>query len=589
MASSETLSPTRRSIAFGTAILVVLIDQLGASFLSPLVVPLGEMMGATVDQIATFGFVRGLFLLFSTYWLSKLSDLISRRIAICISILGSGIAYFVQASASSFGGFAWDGMPAAVLVFTIGRGLAGFFAGSSPVLQTFVSDLYSSDYAEQKQRLVTLQITMQGLGLVLAPIAGSIASYWYLETPFYVGSAFAAFGLLWAIIFFPSSKKVRPLLAAQTNEEEQKANPYCDGIILTFSLMYICAAIVFNGYMQLLVPQMLLRRPEFGFSGISDPMERNKRLAQAIGLLSLPNGLASLFSAIFLFTPLTERFGEATPLGIAGLIGSCAFPFYGFADSMWQLYVYHAIVGGSLGLIFPAVGPLMAKYADMFYPRQKAQVQAVPMMGMSFGIMVSHNIMAVVINFVDPTGSGERIGRAFYFCGGLLFVATIFLVIGISRVTRTFAERNRHKKFEDAIGDEPHVFTQKALALVKAYLEEYESKMTNRPLQKLVLARMLSAVPILPNWDDQNDGEEYISALWTECAKIDDVAKEFEQTFRTAGVSIGHLVSHGGAGMLEQNYFNHIGLQMSETEKNRRHSVRSRGEAGLELGEGLAS
>jgi len=172
------MSSQQANFAFATAMFISFIDQLGMNFLQPCNVPLGKLMRASNQQIAYFGLVRGLMLLVSTVWLSRCSDLTSRRLAVIVSMAGSAWAYITMAMAASYKDIVFDTFPgtnAGIMMYTFGRALTGFFGGTSPVLRAFVVELYLGNPVLQKQKLVMLQVAQQSVGLALAPVAGSIA------------------------------------------------------------------------------------------------------------------------------------------------------------------------------------------------------------------------------------------------------------------------------------------------------------------------------------------------------------------------------------------------------------------------------
>jgi len=204
-------------------------------------------------------------------------------------------------------------------------------------------------------------------------------------------------------------------------------------------------------------------------------------------------------------------------------------------------------------------------------------------MGMSIGMMLGQNIMALVIGEVG-------ISRAFWFSCFTLTVATLVLVTGVRRVYSTLDCIGMHQKFEDAIGDDPTAFAEKAGSLVTEYLVRHKDKMTNRPIQKLVLTKLLSTVPSLPEWDEKSGGEAYLSALWEECDRYDAVRDEFAQTFRNAGVNVishAHSAHTGGMSMLEHEINHH--LEGADTERRRSKSTaRLLASSTVELEDGLA-
>ena len=93
------ISPT---VAFATAMMVNFVDQMGAMFTTPVIVPYGKSMGADLQTIALFSTVRGIAAVISNVWLSMLSDKCGQRAAIVTSVAGCTVGYAVQAWTGNF-------------------------------------------------------------------------------------------------------------------------------------------------------------------------------------------------------------------------------------------------------------------------------------------------------------------------------------------------------------------------------------------------------------------------------------------------------------------------------------------------------
>lgn len=533
MPSISDLDERGRSFAFATALLVNFVDQLGSGFLIPIIYPLGDELDADDNQIAFWSAIRGFFMLFSTIGLSALSDLTSRRLAVMISIAGSGLSYAIQAYAASFGlaaGATAADKTLAIWIFTIGRAVAGAFAGTSPVLRAFVSDLYDTDPSALKQRLSTMNVASMGLGLALSPIAGSIANAFGLVLPVQISIAASVFGLVWAVAFFPTA--ARPKAGDDDDEAKELTagteraagrrglshtrNPYCDPAVLIFGLVFAIMATMFSGALGLMLPKLLLGEP-FNYKA--------REVSQVQGLLSLPNGIAQLFVTIMVYPAVTDKFGDALPLGIAGCFASVGFFLTGEATQLWMLFGTQTIIGIGFGMIFPAVAPLMSKYAAAIYPQTKAQVQAIPMMGMSVGMMLGQVVVAQIPQ-----------DWAWTFAGALCLAGTVFLVCGIKIVERALADNEHELEDLEGMTDDPHKFVDIAVERLREYLNRFGGEnLKYRPMQALVLARLMNCVPHLPPFNPETKGAELREQMFREMGEFEGLRGEFADLFFDLG------------------------------------------------------
>lgn len=430
----EKMDERQKRGAFATAILCNVVDMLGLTFLLPVFVPMAKYIGASNQVTASFTLVRGVFQLMSTLWLGAFSDRTSRRLAVIVSLCGSFVAYFVQALAPGFRNEEWFGWGAGIVLFMIGRVFAGFFGGSGPVLAAFVSEVYADDPAEQKQKLVLLQASQQVFGIALSPIAGSIARF-NLALPFWLAVVASVLGIVWAVAFFPAGRpKTQSSEVLVDARPVTLKSPWADPRVLLLAAVFVVFGTQMVGAIGLLLPNLLYGKDSFGLNQGSDE-ENGQGIAQVLGFLRLPQGLAGIIVAVSLFGRITERFGNAGPIFVSGLIVSCVWPLYGYATAVWHLYVLQGVVGLTFGMIMPSIAPMMSRYSEALYPQQKAQVQAAPMSGMAVGMMVGMNLAAYLQEVMGLTD-------VWLVIGGMQLVTSILMVLCSVSVERAISRHS---------------------------------------------------------------------------------------------------------------------------------------------------
>merc|ERR1719428_818977 len=157
---------------FANGMVVSIIHATGIQFLNPVMVPYGNVMGASLGQIALFSTVHGVGGMVSNVWMPKLCDAKGYRLVLVVALVGSIVANFLQAFAGSLVVEAWPADDAAdhahyhvastniaVMVFLFGRGLAGFFSGLGPVLRAYTSQISMPDVELMKRRM-TIQLVV---------------------------------------------------------------------------------------------------------------------------------------------------------------------------------------------------------------------------------------------------------------------------------------------------------------------------------------------------------------------------------------------------------------------------------------------
>eukprot|EP00973_Karenia_brevis_P003386 466609-Karenia_brevis.AAC.1 len=74
----------------------------------------------------------------------KLSDNTGRKCVLIASLVGSGVGYMLQGVAT------WIGK---VPMWLVGRGVAGFFGGTQPVIKAYIVDISMHDNRLMKKRM----------------------------------------------------------------------------------------------------------------------------------------------------------------------------------------------------------------------------------------------------------------------------------------------------------------------------------------------------------------------------------------------------------------------------------------------------
>lgn len=169
----------------------VALDLIGFGIVVPILGVYAERFGASGYEVgwlfATFALAQFVF----SPLLGRLSDHIGRKPVIVISLVGTAVGSFVTGAAGSL----W--------VLFLGRAIDGSSGASLSVAQAAVADMAPP---ERRAGLVGMLGAAFGVGFVLGPAIGGLASLGGPHVPFYVAAVLASVNAIAAIIRLPETK-----------------------------------------------------------------------------------------------------------------------------------------------------------------------------------------------------------------------------------------------------------------------------------------------------------------------------------------------------------------------------------------------
>eukprot|EP00928_Gymnodinium_smaydae_P030917 TRINITY_DN22855_c0_g1_i2.p1 TRINITY_DN22855_c0_g1~~TRINITY_DN22855_c0_g1_i2.p1 ORF type:complete len:483 (-),score=46.11 TRINITY_DN22855_c0_g1_i2:233-1540(-) len=413
---------------------------MGVQFLNPVILPYGKMLGASLEVVAFSATCRGIGQMASNVWMPWLSDRKSRKLAITISLLGSSIGYAIEGLASCVGA-------SAITVFLCGRVVGGFFSGTMPVLRAYVTELYVPDENLVRQKLTYLLVADKATRIILAPIAGLLSTL-SLSLPFFVCTAVGIFTLIIASSAFREAADIKGTNAKKRSDDSSRdkvscsdvdsPSPWFDGVVLALLFMYLFVFVAVMGKMFLL--PVLLHEPRFGIqknmtaialpglNGSEDlspsPREVAGKIAKVNGIITMVGGICHVFSAVVIYGKLVPRVGEAWLAFICGCIWSVVLALSAWASAVWQLGLLEAVGQFCVGLIIPTVGPLLGKYANTYFHSRMAQVQGIPVLGISLSTAFGQLIAASVLKY-----SGAEVAWIVIGCSSFLGITMLLIAV----------------------------------------------------------------------------------------------------------------------------------------------------------------
>ncbi|UWR54257.1 TCR/Tet family MFS transporter [Phaeobacter inhibens] len=342
----------------------------------------GIMMSAYAAAMFLFGPIVG-----------SLSDSYGRRPVLILALVTLTIDYVIMALAQTY----W--------MLLVGRVIAGM-AGATYITAT----AYISDIAKPTERGAAFGMigAAFGIGFVLGPALGGLASGLHISAPFWIAAGLSALNVVFGIVILPESLKPenrRPF-------GKRDLNPF-GTLIRTFvipgvAIPLICI-FVFE-FANLVYPTLwsFWGREVFGWDGFT------------IGVTLSAYGVLIAVVQAGILPQMTKRLGDYKTLIIAMVAAVIAMIGFGLASAIWVVVVFLPIA--ALSDMAP---PLITAFAaNRVGEDQQGVVQ---------GVIASLSSVAAVVAPLVLTGVFERfVGEAEWYLPGAPFLVAAVLILALT-------------------------------------------------------------------------------------------------------------------------------------------------------------
>ena len=312
---------------FGTIWLTVALDLVGFGIVVPILGRYAERYGASGLEVGLLFASFSLAQLVFAPILGRLSDRIGRKPVIMISLLGTAIGSFVTGAAG------------ALWVLYLGRILDGASGASVAVAQGAVTDLAPPS---ERPRLLGLLGAAFGVGFVVGPALGGLASLGGEHIPFYVAGTVALINAAVAWRRLPETRPVHvreAARAAATNEVDAKVR------LWGLAVASFAAIVAFSGFeatFSLLVGDRF-RLTEGGVAAIF--------VGIGIVLVGVQGGL---------IRPINAKLGTQRSLQVGLVLNSAGLIVLSAAENWTLLIVALALLTVGQGLVTPNLSSLVS-------------------------------------------------------------------------------------------------------------------------------------------------------------------------------------------------------------------------------------
>lgn len=327
-----------RPPAISFIFITLVLDILGVGLVIPILPKLVESLqeGGVAAASNTYGILAALYSLMQFLFaplLGSLSDRFGRRPVILVSLLGSGLDYFLLAYTPS------------LFWFFVGRIVAGITGANFAAATAYIADVSPPEKRAANFGLIGAAF---GLGFILGPALGGLLGNVGLRVPFLVAGGLALLNWLYGLLVLPES------LASENRRAFSWARSNPVGALLHLrkhSMVFALAGVFFLLHLahQSLPSTWVLYT--------------SYRYHWTVGQIGISLAIVGITAAVVqggLTRVVVGRFGESTAV-VAGLaVATASYVAYGLATEGWMIYLI--LAAGSLGGVTgPAVQGLISR------------------------------------------------------------------------------------------------------------------------------------------------------------------------------------------------------------------------------------
>lgn len=381
----------------------LMIDAIGVGIVFPIMPDLMDRVGA--GSTAEGAFWGGIMM--SAYAatmflcgpiIGSLSDAYGRRPILIAALVTLTVDYVIMALAETY----W--------VLLIGRVLAGM-AGATYITAT----AYIADIARPEQRGASFGMVGAafGIGFVLGPALGGLASSWHITAPFWIAAALSALNVAFGLFILPESLKQenrRPFGKRDLNPFGTIARAF---VIPGLSIPLICIFVFEFANMVYPVLWSFWGREVFGWDGFT------------IGLTLSAYGILIAGVQAGVLPQLTKRLGDYKTLVIATAAALFGMVGFGIANTVWLVAIILPIA--ALSDMAP---PLMTAFA--------ANRVGEDQQGLVQGVIASLSSISAVAAPLVLTGMFQQFvnNDGVYFPGAPFLLASLLIIAIVPLIVR---------------------------------------------------------------------------------------------------------------------------------------------------------
>ena len=312
---------------FGTIWITVALDLVGFGIVVPILGRYAERFGASGLEVGLLFASFSLAQLVFAPLLGRLSDRIGRKPVIMISLLGTAVGSFVTGAAG------------ALWVLFLGRILDGASGASVAVAQGAVTDLAPPS---ERPRLLGLLGAAFGVGFVVGPALGGLASLGGEHIPFFVAGTVA---LINAIVAWRRLPETRPADVRQAARDAAKSDTQAKVRLWGLAVAGFSAIVAFSGF-------------EATFSLLAG--DRFRLTEGGVAAIFVGVGVVLVAVQGGLIRPINAKLGTQRSLQVGLVLNSAGLIVLSGAENWTLLIVALALLTVGQGLVTPNLSSLVS-------------------------------------------------------------------------------------------------------------------------------------------------------------------------------------------------------------------------------------
>jgi len=382
----------------------VLVDVIGIGIIIPVLPSLIESLhGEGLSEASRIGgwliFSYAIMQFFFAPILGTLSDKFGRKPILLLSLFGLGIDYLFHAYAPTI---AW---------LFVGRVLAGICGASITVATAYIADVSK---AENKSANFGLIGAAFGLGFIVGPVIGGLASSVSIKLPFLIAAGMTLLNFLYGWLILPESlppekrrvvnlKKANPIGSLHL----LRRSPLVAGLAIAFFLLYIAGHSVQSTWTFYSMYKFEWDETMVGYS---------------LGLVGV---IVAVVQGVMV-KHTVRWWGERNTILIGYLLWFVGLVLFALATQGWMLLLF--VLPYCLGGV--ASPTLQAVVSNHFSDQEQGELQGAMTSLMSLTAIFGPIVMTSIFYYFTQDDSPVELAGAPFLLGALMVLISLFISLG---------------------------------------------------------------------------------------------------------------------------------------------------------------
>jgi DHA1 family tetracycline resistance protein-like MFS transporter len=387
--------------ALGFIFITVLVDVIGLGIIIPIVPQLIEnLTGLGINEASKYGgflvFAFALMQFIFSPILGALSDQFGRRPILLLSLFGLGLDYILHAFAPTI---AW---------LFAGRIIAGIMGASFTTATAYIADISTPEKRSQNFGLIGAAF---GLGFIIGPIIGGVASKWGTNVPFLIAAGLTLLNVIYGYFILPESlslenrrafnwKRANPI----SSLKHLKKYPVVSGLIVSLLLLFIASHAVQSNWTYY-------------------TMYKFHWTPEIVGYSLAVVGLLIAFVQGFLIRKVIPKYGENKTIYAGMAFYILGLLLFGLAPTGWMMFLFLVpyCLGGIAG---PALQGIISKQVP---DNEQGELQGALTSLMSLTAIIGPLVMNNLFAYATNKNSLFYLPGASFYLGAILMIIAAFL------------------------------------------------------------------------------------------------------------------------------------------------------------------